>query len=242
MNFRERFALLFASILFGCCVVFAQGVTGGITGTVTDTSGAGVPDAKVTSTNTGTNSQSTVSTTQDGHYRIVGLAPGNYTVMIEARGFKVTTSPLVQVDVSTTRTFDAALEVGQVSETVTVTEAVVQTNTDDAQLGQTLRDIPNLPILSGNGGRNPLQLVGLQPGVTLATASLNSIGPFSLNGNRTQSNNFMLDGGDANDLSSNIPDAVQQMSPDAIAEFRVVSGAMKAEYGRNGGGTVEIIA
>ena len=221
----------------------SQGLTGGITGTVTDPSHAAVANANVTAKNIGTNAQVPASTNSEGAYRIVGLVPGNYIVTVESPGFKKAVSPLQEVDVSTTRTVDVALEVGQPTETVTVSERATILNADDAQLGQTLRNIPNLPILSGNGGRNPLQLVGLQPGVTMAIGSgqTNALGPFSINGGRTQSNNYMLDGGDSNDLAINIPDSVQQISPDAIAEFRVVTGAMKAEYGRNGGGTIEIV-
>ncbi|HEY3457712.1 MAG TPA: TonB-dependent receptor [Bryobacteraceae bacterium] len=219
----------------------SQGLTGGITGTVTDPSGAAVANASVTAKNVGTNAEVKAQTNASGTYRIVGLVPGDYTITVEDPGFRKATMPPQEIDVSSTRTIDVALEIGQPSEVVTVNEAAALLNADDAQLGKTLRNIPNLPILSGNGGRNPLQLVGLQPGVTMATSSTNSLGPFSLNGGRTQSNNYILDGGDSNDLAINIPDSVQQLSPDAIAEFRVVTGAMKAEYGRNGGGTIEIV-
>ena len=116
--------------------------------------------------------------------------------------------------------------------------------TDDAQLGKTMTQIDDLPILSGNGGRNALNLVGLaarrhrdrrQAGAAPAT----SVGPFTVNGQRTQANNFMLDGADANDLAIKLPDAVNIISPNALGEFRVVTGAMKAEYGRNSGAVIE---
>ena len=90
-------------------------------------------------------------------------------------------------------------------------------------------------------------LVGTQPGVTLAgvspapVVSTNALGPFSVNGQRTQANNYLLDGGDSNDLAINVPDSVQQISPDALEEFRVVTGAAKAEYGRNAGATIELV-
>jgi hypothetical protein len=233
-----------AAILFASAYpALSQGLTGGITGTVTDPSRAAVANANVTARNIGTNAEATAGTNNDGIYRIIGLVPGNYTVTVESPGFRKAVTAPQEVDVSTTRTIDVALQIGQPTETVTVSEAAVLLNSDDAQLGQTLRNIPNLPILSGGNGRNPLQLVGLQPGVTMAIGSgqTNALGPFSINGGRTQSNNYILDGGDSNDLAINVPDSVQQISPDAIAEFRVVTGAMKAEYGRNGGGTIEIV-
>lgn len=220
---------------------WGQGLTGGISGTITDPNGGAVPNAKITVRNAGTNAESQATTDSSGLFRVLALVPGNYSVSAEAPGFRRTITTPQAVDVSTIRTVDLALELGQVTETVTVQETASQINTEDAQLGRVLRDIPTLPILSGTAGRNPLGLVGLQPGVTTTVGTTNSIGPFSINGQRTQSNNYLLDGGDSNDLAINIPDSVQQISPDALAEFRVVTGPMKAEYGRNGGAVVEVV-
>src|SRR5262249_24104453 len=134
---------------------------------------------------------------------------------------------------------------GQVTETVTVDANPTSVNTENAQLGMALTDIPQLPNISGAGGRNALNLVGLQPGVVMAQGSggnsNGAVGGFSVNGMRTQANNYLLDGTDSNDLAINTPDALGQISPDALQEFRVVTGAMKAEYGRNGGAVVEAI-
>jgi len=222
---------------------FGQEATGTVTGTVTDATGGVVANASVNVTNAGTGAVSKTTTNASGLYSVVQLPPGMYTVTVEASGFRKTTLSAQRLVVASTLHMDVSLEVGQVTESVTVDAATQQINTDDAQLGQSLTNIPDLPILSGNGGRNMLGLVGLQPGVamTQADAAGSSVGPFSVNGQRTQSNNFMLDGADDNDLAINTPDANGVISPDAIGEFRVVTGPMKAEYGRNSGAVVESI-
>ena len=164
-----------------------------------------------------------------------------YTVTVEAKGFHKTTLSEQRLVVASTLRMDASLEVGEVSTSITVESVAQQVNTEDAQLGLAMTHIDDLPILSGNGGRNVLALVGLQPGVILspADAAATSVGPFTVNGQRSQSNSFILDGADSNDLAINIPDAIDIISPNALGEFRVVTGAMKAEYGRNSGSVIE---
>ncbi|HEX5080777.1 MAG TPA: hypothetical protein VFY40_01930, partial [Blastocatellia bacterium] len=101
------------------------------------------------------------------------------------------------------------------------------------------RTLNDLPVLSaGAGGRNPLQLAPLQAGVVAA----GQVGPFAVNGQRAQANNFMLDGGDSNDLAINVPDAIQGFSPDALQEFRIITNTFSAEYGRNSGSVVNVIS
>ena len=238
---------LFTAALSVLAALWGQGLTGSIVGTVTDSSNAIVAEAKITVKNVNTNAEIQTTTDADGIYRAVGLVPGEYTVRVEASGFRQATTAPQTVAVSTPVRVDLKLEIGAVTEVVSVATIATQVNTEDAQLGQTLHNISQLPLLSGNNGRNPLALVGMQPGVTLAgvspapVVSTNAIGPFSVNGQRTQANNYLLDGGDSNDLAINVPDAVQQISPDALEEFRVVTGAAKAEYGRNAGATVELV-
>jgi hypothetical protein len=126
------------------------------------------------------------------------------------------------------------LEVGPVTEIIVVTATPTEVNSQDAQLGKVLRDPFGLPVVSGANGRNPLSLVLTQPGVVNA----GQVADYSVNGQRPQANNYMLDGADSNDLMLNIPDTVNLISPNALAEFRIVTGAMKAEYGRNSGAVV----
>jgi hypothetical protein len=240
MTNLKRSLFLFAAALVIAAMAWGQGANGIITGNVSDASGAAIVGAKVAATNTGTGAQSTATTNETGSYRFVDLPTGMYTVTIEANGFRRTTLTAQRLVVATTLRMDASLEVGEVTTSVTVESVAAPVNTDDAQLGQTMTQIDELPLLSGNGGRNALNLLGLQPGVSMSQVLTGTtVGPFAVNGQRTQANNFMLDGADANDLAINTPDAVNVISPDALGEFRVVTGAMKAEYGRDSGAIIE---
>jgi hypothetical protein len=239
-NWKRNLVLAAAALLIAA-MAWGQGATGTISGTITDGSGAAINGAKVTASDTGTGAKSAATTNDTGFYRFVEMPTGMYTITIEANGFRKTTLSAQRLVVATTLRMDASLEVGEVTTSVTVESVAAPVNTDDAQLGQTMTQIDDLPILSGNGGRNALNLLGLQPGVSMTTTGSagTSVGPFSVNGQRTQANNFMLDGADSNDLAINVPDAVDVMSPNALGEFRVITGAMKAEYGRDSGAIIE---
>ena len=229
------------AVLLLAGAAWGQEATGIITGTVLDASGGSVAGANVVATNTGTGAEVKTTTNATGQYIFVQQPPGMYTVTVEAQGFRKTKMSAQRLVVASTLHMDVQLEVGQVSESVTVDATAPQVNVDDAQLGTAMTNISDLPILSGNGGRNVLDLVAVQPGVSMSRADSSGavVGGFSVNGQRSQANNFMLDGADANDLAINIPDAVNRISPNAIGEFRIVTGAMKAEYGRNSGAVVE---
>lgn len=235
-------------ILFALVVVIAmgsawgQGLTGTISGIVKDPAGGAVPNATVAARNAGTNAEVSVRTDTEGYYRLSNLAPGDYVVSVEAAGFRKMQRAPQLLTVAANMRVDFGLEIGQISEVVTVSGNVTQVNTEDAQMGRSLTDIPALPNISGAGGRNPLNLMALQPGIVSTSGGPSTtVGAFSVNGQRAQSNNFLLDGTDSNDLAINVPDSVGQISPNAMAEFRVVTGAMKAEYGRNGGAVVEVV-
>jgi len=234
---------LAVAALIGLPLVYGQGLTGSISGLVTDPSGSGVPNAKVVAKNVATNAETSGITDAAGYYRILNLLPSDYVVTAQATGFRqMSTSPQTLTIAQALRV-DLVLELGQVTESVTVTTSARKLDTEDAQLGFAISAV-DLPVLSGNNGRNPLNLAGLMPGVSMtppAGAPTNDIGPFAVNGQRTQANNYLLDGVDSNDLAINIPDSLGQISPNALSEFRIVTGAMKAEYGRNGGAVVEAI-
>ncbi|HZU26072.1 MAG TPA: TonB-dependent receptor [Bryobacteraceae bacterium] len=235
---------LFVFALLSFVFAFGQGATGTITGTVSDATGASVAGAVVVARNADTGAETTTTSNPSGLYQFVDLPPGMYSITVTASGFTKTTIAPQRLIVASNLHIDVHLEIGQVNQSITVDATAPQVNVDDAQLGTSLTDIPALPILSGNGGRNALSLVGLQPGVTLtppnaAAAPGAAVGPFEVNGQRSQANNFILDGADANDLAINIPDAVDVISPNALGEFRLVTGPMKAEYGRNSGAVIE---
>ena len=234
-----RLVLSFSALFVFTSVALAQN-TGTITGTVQDQSGAVIAGANVRAQNPATNFTRETTSGTNGFYRFDQLPVGTYTLTAEATGFKRSVTQQVALSVNDTLTLDLRLEVGQVTETVTVSEAPSAVNTETSVLGRTVdnRTLNDLPILSGANGRNPLALAPLQAGVIPA----GQVGPFSVNGQRAQSNNFLLDGGDSNDLAINVPDAVQGFSPDALQEFRILTNTYSADYGRNSGAIVALIS
>ncbi|HSB17203.1 MAG TPA: TonB-dependent receptor [Bryobacteraceae bacterium] len=231
---------LFITFTTGLC--FPQSDTGTIVGIVRDASGGVVPQAAAAVTNVSTGAVWRGFTNDEGFYRIANLPPSTYEVEIEAKGFRRSIGPPARVSAGEVLRVDVAVEVGPVTEVVNVDAPAIAVNTEDPQLGKVVRDPAGLPVLSGANGRNALWLAATQPGVVFAgqLASQDG-GRFSANGQRAQSNNYMLDGADANDLAANTPDSVQSISPNALEEFRIITGAMKAEYGRNTGAVVQVV-
>src|SRR5260370_454344 len=236
MSITSRLLSIFVLVTALALLCFGQGTTGTITGVVKDPKGAVIPNGKVLAHNVGTGADTLGQTNDNGSYLFSNLVPGEYTISVEAPGFRKAVLTTQRLSVGDVLREDVTLEIGQVTETVTIDAHATQVNTVDAQLGKAITEIPILPILSGAGGRNALALALTLPGVQPA----GQVGPFSVNGQRAQANNYMLDGGDSNDLAINVPDAVTVISPDALSEFRLVTGSMNAEYGRNSGGTLEV--
>jgi hypothetical protein len=254
---RVRKVTIFTMIL--CCsillsgVLFAQTFRGTILGTVTDSSGAVLPGAKVTVRNSGTGIERTSQTSADGSYRLSELPNGTYTVIVEAQaGFQSSITNNVTVDVAAERRVDVILKPGDVSQRIEVSgDALPQVETTSAQLGGTLttKTIDNLPV----NGRDYTKLIFLNPGIAGSpdqiTDSPGSEGTFSMNGQRGRANNFLLDGTDMNDGYRNDPaineagvmgDPATILPLDAIAELSVLSN-YEAEYGRNSGAVVNIV-
>src|SRR5215210_5268418 len=182
-----RLVLSFSALFVFTSAALGQN-TGTISGTVQDQSGAVVAGANVKAQNPATNfTRETVSAT-NGFYRFDQLPVGTYSISTEAAGFKKSVTQSVALSVNDALTLDIKLEVGQVSEVVTVSEAPSAVNTETSVLGRTVdnRTLNDLPILSGANGRNPLALAPLQAGVMPA----GQVGPFSVNGQRAQSITF----------------------------------------------------
>jgi Carboxypeptidase regulatory-like domain/TonB-dependent Receptor Plug Domain len=218
--------------------------TGYISGTVTDKSGAAVAGADVTLTSTNGNLTRTTTTNGEGVYTIAGLPGGTYNVSVSAKGFQKNTTQNVKLDVAEKARVDVQLTVGAMSEEITVTgEAVAEVETQSSDLTSTItgKQIENLVL----NGRNFTQLVNLAPGVVSQTgqddAKVGVYGnvAYSMNGGRTEYNNWELDGGDNMDNGSNSTLNVYP-NPEAIAEFKVLTSNYGAQYGRNGSGTVEV--
>ncbi len=215
----------------------AQESSGKVVGTVVDQNGGVVPGAKVTVTNTGTKVSRDTITDGDGSFQVISVPVGTYQVSIERTGFKKAVSEPQKLNINQTLKFDINLEVGSQAEVVEVSSAPSLVETANPTLGQTVseRSVVNLPL----NGRNVLDLALLQPGVTESNPGNTSAGGFSIAGGRTDSVEYLLDGGLNNNLLSN--GVVFNPNPDAVAEFRILENNYTAEYGRNGGGIISVV-
>jgi len=225
-----------------------QNVTGSITGQVTDPSGAVVVGAAVTAENTGTAVKTSAKTNATGVYTIRFLPIGTYTVTVEAAGFATENVAPFPLEIDQTAKFDIQLKIAG-STTVVVKETFHPIlDTTDATLGNTLstNEIQNIPL----NGRNFSSLTLFQPGAVVTDptglSANNAIerntfnnGVASINGNRQQANNYMVEGADNNEPQNNL--IAYNPAPDAIAELRVVSGNADASYGNVNGGSIVTI-
>ena len=215
----------------------AQSITGTIVGRVTDPSDAVVAGASVRAINAATDAIDRTTTGDTGFYRIPNLLPGEYFVEVEAAGFQTTRVSAQRLSLADNLRLDVELKVGETSFSVTVVDIAGEVNTEDAQLGKVMRDIARLPVLSTRGGRNVIELAYTQPGTTPAEAGLAS--GIAVNGQRARQNHYVLDGATTNWSAINaVSNTATGISPNAVEEFRLVTGPAKAEYGRNPGGTL----
>jgi hypothetical protein len=218
----------------------AVGPTGTIVGTVSDPSEAVIPKARVTVRNQGTNATREVLTDDDGDFSVPLLPPGLYEVSAEIAGFRRSVHSDINLEVDQTVRVDFVLQVGRPSERVVVTESVPVVQTDTSTLGQVIerKQVGELPL----NERNFLTFALLVPGGQLPVqGSMNSTqgGALNVNGAREQSNDFLLDGVDNNDLYINQYSVLP--SVDAIQEFKVQSGNYSAEFGRSAGAQINVV-
>jgi hypothetical protein len=246
-SLRMRWSVV-GCLLLGCLSIptslFAQGTTGRILGRVADPSGAVLSGVKVTLVNEATNVSRDGLTTASGDYDFVEVPVGSYRVEFDLKGFKKNVRREVALDINQVVTLNMTMQLGGTQEVVDVTSEAPLVETTSTQLGAVVgeRSVTELPLNS----RDTYQFLQLQPGVMSTVGSSNSIvygsnnaGAVSVNGGRGRSNNFSVNGGDANDQFVNLPTV--QPSPDSIAEFRVLTNTFDAEYGRNSGSVVNVV-
>ena len=242
-----RMFILLALSLFAVGA-FAQG--GGnvaITGTVTDSTGALLPGAKVTVTQKNTGIARAVTTNATGQFNVTSIPPATYTVSIEAQGFKKYVQDVVLL-ADQTRDMDVRLQIGEASQQVTVEESSVQVNTVSQELSQVIESsrVSDLPL----NGRNAADLTLLVPG-TISAVSNNSGAlqgdtkqipgeeAIAVNGARPDQIGYNLDGGNNEDLMSNVN--LPFPFPDALQEFSVQTNSFDAQYGNNAGAVVNVV-
>ncbi len=245
-----RVAIVVVTLLVCSTALLAQNVTGSIAGTVTDPTGAVVPNATVTITNTDTNVVArTVKTDAGGNYSAPLLPVGHYSLTVEAPQFQKYVQTGIVLNVNDRLTFNPKLIVGSTAQEVTVEATAHQVDTQTTQAAGLVSGT-QVRELSLNG-RNWAQLVTLTPGVSDAGNSdvlyVGAFAPqgtnlvtFSMNGGRREHNNFMIDGADNVDRGSNLT-LLAFPSVDSIAEFRVIRGQYDPEYGRADSGQVNVI-
>lgn len=237
------------SLAFAFCILFfvshtisfGQGTTSRVTGTVTDSSGAAVAGATVTLTNEGTAISLTTMTSDGGAYVFDLIQIGEYTVTIEKEGFKKFVSTKNTVNINQPATVNAALEVGDVSVSVTVENSAEAVQTSSSgNLGSTVeqRTVESLPIV-GLRGRSPLDLLNFQPGVVFGG---NTGGAVNVHGSRDRAFNFTLDGIDINESTAGGSNFTPvRTNPDSIQEFQIVTSNATAELGRSSGAQVTLV-
>lgn len=236
---KFRLFLLTAVMALGPLSIIAQDSTGRAIGTITDPTGAVIPNARVTVTNISTGVTRTTKAGSDGAFQILLLPIGPYTAKVEAAGFATADTGTAELRINQSLRFDVQMKLGSSSESIRVDANAAAVETVDSSLGGSVTNetIVSMPL----NGRNVMSLIGLQAGATEQRdgGALSGTGAYSISGGRTDSVTFLLDGTVNNDLLTN--GLVLNPNPDMIEEFRLITSNGTAEYGRNSGGIVSAV-
>ena len=238
---RKRLSIF----LFAGSILSAQTELATLTGTVTDSTGGVLANVAVTIRQTATNIETRVATDESGRYFAPSLRPGEYTVQAALAGFKTYLNSAVTLQVNATVRLDISMDVGEITERVSVTDAPPLLETETSNRGSVIdqRKIVELPL----NGRDYNQLALLSPGVLQPTPRLSRIGfkgAFNVNGNRAFNNAFLLDGVDNTSYSNSFRGnnmQVVQPSIEALQEFKIQTNAYAAEFGRSSGALVNAV-
>jgi hypothetical protein len=236
-------SLLVAPALFG------QFETSEVLGSVHDSSNASLPNATVTLTNQQTGVEAKTVTNENGEYDFFNVQIGLYTVKVEHPGFSVASASDIRVEVNARQRVDIVLQVGAVSDTVNVSAAASTLTTDSSEHSQVIgtqaamelplngRDPTDLALLATNTVKSPIA-------ISFGPTGTPREGAFNVNGMRSTYNFFLVDGMDNTAYGTSnqgYSAQVVQLSPDALAEFRVITSNYSAEYGRVGGAVVNAV-
>src|SRR5487761_12789 len=237
---------------FACVSAYAQVAGGTLSGTITDPTGAVIPQVQVSIRNTATGITTNVVTNSAGLYTAPNLVPGPYEVTVSARGFQTELRTSITLTVGAQQVLNVSLPVGQTTQTVSVSGQAPIVQLATSSIGATVNatTVRELPL----NGRDWTQLATLQPGVTSMGSLQASVAGFgrgnrgygtqlSITGGRPQQNNYRLDGISENDYGNSGPSSVigVALGVDAIQEFSVLTSDYSAEYGMTSGGVVNAI-
>lgn len=236
--------LLLLAMLVACSDVYAQFDSGAVLGNIKDPSGAIINGASVELLNVAKGVKSTRQTDQSGSYEFDSVQPGEYVLSVAAPGFQSSKTDVFRVNVGARQRVDLGLSVGAVGETVTVSGAAAQLETDTSDRGQTIQgtEAVTLPL----NGRSYADLAQLVPGVRRSLIATVASNPprdasYNVNGLTSMDNNFILDGIDNNayqEANQGYSNQAVIPSPDSLQEFKVQTDNYSAEYGRAGGAIV----
>jgi len=241
---KHRLGIRIAIILLAVVALHAQEITGNISGTVADPSGSVIPNAAVTAVNTGTGAARATQATSAGVFFLNNLPVGNYSLTVEAAGFKKYEAKGIRVDVNDRLNFAVKMEIGAVTEAVEVSAEAVQLQTETGEVSNLIgaAQTQALPL----NGRVYSQLVELVPGVVSDNGhvgggtGLSSDTAVSINGNQSNSNLWLIDGQNNMDIGSNAQNVVTPPL-DALEEFKVLRNNFSAEFGQVTGGVINVI-
>ncbi len=237
----RKFLAVALSVLVLTGILIAQIDTASIVGTVKDPSGAVIPSAKVAVTNQATGETQTVTASSDGNYVFPYLRVGSYTMSVDAPGFKKSNISNIVLNVQDRKQLDVQMQLGAAEEKIEVTTAAPLLDTQTADVGHVVdaQQVRDLPL----NGRRYDQLSLLTAGVNIPSASFQqrAEGVFSVNGNSSTQNNYVIDGADNNSFTTNLQDqSAQTVQPavDSLAEFKLQTRDYDVEYGRSAGGVI----
>jgi hypothetical protein len=242
-----RLSAVIVSVLLIAGAVLAQS-GGTITGTVSDPAGAVVANAPVEAVNTATNAKYPVASSNTGNYTMAELPAGIYNLTITVAGFKKFNRLGLEVQAAQTIRVDAALEVGNTTESVTVTEAATLLKTESGELSQTVstQTMDQLPLLQvggdNSGVRNPYASSALLPGALAQGPNFNSLGlTVHINGNPYASETALVDGMDNTNIMAQESQQENAPGQDSIAEQTYQTSNYSAEFGQTGGTVVNMV-
>lgn len=241
-----RKLLLTSPLLFVACSPLHAAITGSVSGTVVDATGAAIPGAQVTIRNEATGITKAVTTDKSGEYTFPALNIGVYTLTAAPAGFRTFETSKIKVDANSAIRIDVTVQVGAASQVEEVTANALQVETQTTQLGQVIEStkMTSVPL----NGRSFTDLLSLQPGVSpykgtseggrTVSGDLDP-GNVSINGGREASNGYMINGADANEGVYNGAAIIPNL--DSISEFRILTNNFDAEYGNFSGGEINVV-